>query len=426
VQLCALDHIAMSVDNGARARRSASVSISGSSNLPPEKLLNLSSSINKILQSIVDIYNSCDDGQMQVQEKFRKIAETRYLDKDIDQLIAGLGEEMNVCSEAIKHEMKPKLVEITQNAKELKFLIVQYSDDSSFRFQTAKAIFEGMLQLINDAIDLLKMADQHFVERLVNEANVALIYLKKVREASDINELVTSAQDYTTAFVNLVKRLQRRIESGVLYPDQKAHAEQALSVLRFDSLKVIDVKKNQLQSGNDMHSIALGTHVKAVVDAIKTVFEVARSNPKFAVDFQVDYVDDRFGILLSDLTDAIDKRDQPRALRLLDQVTSDVTNRISDTGLPHDEPRIQKLRQALNHARDTTYQCLPIKQENHENSAASIEAGKRIDASYKQLRESYSAVIPNQVPSETTNLRKAARSIVANLDKLVKVQAGAK
>jgi hypothetical protein len=57
--------------------------ISASSNLASEKLMCLSSSLNKILQSIVDIYNSCDDTHMHIQEKYKKIADTRFLDKDI-------------------------------------------------------------------------------------------------------------------------------------------------------------------------------------------------------------------------------------------------------------------------------------------------------------------------------------------------------
>jgi hypothetical protein len=241
---------------------------------------------------------------------------------------------MNICSEAIRNNMRQKFTEVSHNGKELKYLISQYplryflqffelmhskySDESSYRFQTAKAIFEGMLQLVNDSIDLLKMADQHFVERLVNEANVALIHLKKVREAinifpefffisflsflpspplsifplmtgPNISELVLATQDYTTASVNLVKRLSKRVDSGVLPNDHKQNAVQALDVLkngiffffwqRFlfiissmfqESANIINVKRNQLTfPGNEMHTIALDSVVKTIVAAVK-------------------------------------------------------------------------------------------------------------------------------------------------------------
>ncbi len=88
------------------------------------------------------------------------------------------------------------------------------------------------MQLINDTMELLKVADQHFVDRLVSEANVSLIYLKKLREAANTSELAIAAQEYTTAFVNLAKRLAKRIESNVLLPEQKQNAVAALEVLR--------------------------------------------------------------------------------------------------------------------------------------------------------------------------------------------------
>jgi len=355
---------------------------------------------------------------MQLDDKFRKIADTRLLDKDIDQLIYCLGEEMAVCSDAIKQQMKPKFAEISQNAKELKFLIVQYSEASSYRFQTAKAIFEGMLRLVNEAIDLLKMADQHFVERLVNEANVALIYLKKVREAATHSELVVTTQDYSTAFLNLIKRLSKRIESGVLYPEQKQSAEQALEILKNDSVKVVDVKRNQLVSppGNEMHSIALGTHVKSIVAAVKIVFEVARSEPKFSVDFQVDFVDDRFGFMLADLIAAVDNRDQTGVGHLLDQIAQQVANRAVETTLPPDDPKIQKTKQLLTLARDATLLCL---NNRLENRGISNEITKRMEETLRQLRDAYNQLVPNYILSDRTNLRKAAQQIVANLDKLV-------
>jgi hypothetical protein len=39
------------------------------------------------------------------------------------------------------------------------------------------------------------------------------------------------------------------------------------------------------------------------------VFEVARADPTFTVDFQVDCVDDEFGLLLAKLVDAVDNCD---------------------------------------------------------------------------------------------------------------------
>lgn len=55
--------------------------ISGSSNLPPDKLTTLSASINKLLQLIVDIYNACEDANMPQEQKFNKISDTRKMDK---------------------------------------------------------------------------------------------------------------------------------------------------------------------------------------------------------------------------------------------------------------------------------------------------------------------------------------------------------
>lgn len=367
----------------------------------------------------MDIYNACDDNYMHIQDKYKKISDTRYLDKDIDQLVFCLGEEMGVCSENIRQDLKPKYTEISQGGKELKFLISQYSDESSFRFQTAKAVFEGMLQLVNNAVDLLKMADQHFVERLVNETNVALIYLKKVRESTSKEELLTNAREYTTAFANLIKRLAKRIESGVLYPEQLQKAEDAMAILRSETPIVIDVKKHQLTfPGNEMHTNALAQHVKNIVAAAKIVFDVARSDPKFSVDFQVDFVDDKFGLLLSELAAAVDSCDQQKAVYLMEQISHQVGNRIAETILPQGDPKLQKAQQSLHYARDCSFQCLNSRLDHKENTII-IEAGKRMELSLKQLREAYNGLVPNPIPTDRTNLRKAAQAIVANLDKLI-------
>ena len=40
------------------------------------------------------------------------------------------------------------------------------------------------------------------------------------------------------------------------------------------------------------------------------MYDVAQADPNFAVDFQVDYVDDEFGLLLAKMVDAVDSCDR--------------------------------------------------------------------------------------------------------------------
>ncbi len=58
-----------------------------------------------------------------------------WLQLEIDQLIYCLGEEMGVCTENIKAEMKPKYAEINQSAKELKYLFTQYQYHNGNHFK---------------------------------------------------------------------------------------------------------------------------------------------------------------------------------------------------------------------------------------------------------------------------------------------------
>lgn len=401
-----------------RSRRTASVIISGSSNLPAEKLTSLSASINKLLQLIVDIYNACEDSSLPPEEKFKKIADSRSMDKDIDTLIYCLGEEMNICSEPIRNNMKSKFTEVSQNSAHLKRLINDYTGQSSFQAHTAKGIFEGMLQLVNDAIELLKMADQHFVERLVNEANATLIYLKQVREAISISELICATQDFTTASVNLVKRLSKRIDSGVLPKDHQQNAIQSLEVLKNESANVINVKRNLLSfPDNEIHVITLDSTVKTIVSAVKLVLDVACADPKFAVDFQVDYVDDEFGLLLAKLSDSVDNCDRSLFVNVLGQIIRAVSNRSVDSGLPHDDPKIKKVKNELIDTRDLSQQCLELR-EAGVSLAVITSAHRNMDAAIKNLRESYKTLSDNR-PADRTSLRHAALQIVASLDKLV-------
>jgi len=366
----------------------------------------------------VDVYNACEDSSLPPEEKFKKIADSRSMDKDIDTLIYCLGEEMNICSEPIRNNMKSKFTEVSQNSAHLKRLINDYTGQSSFQAHTAKGIFEGMLQLVNDAIELLKMADQHFVERLVNEANATLIYLKQVREAISISELICATQDFTTASVNLVKRLSKRIDSGVLPKDHQQNAIQSLEVLKNESANVINVKRNLLSfPDNENHVITLDSTVKTIVSAVKVVLDVARADPKFAVDFQVDYVDDEFGLLLAKLSDSVDNCDRSLFVNVLGQIIRAVSTRSVDSGLPHDDPKIKKVKNELIDTRDLSQQCLELR-EAGVSLAVITSAHRNMDAAIKNLRESYKTLSDNR-PADRTSLRHAALQIIASLDKLV-------
>eukprot|EP00026_Physarum_polycephalum_P007583 Phypoly_transcript_07646.p1 GENE.Phypoly_transcript_07646~~Phypoly_transcript_07646.p1 ORF type:complete len:406 (+),score=46.82 Phypoly_transcript_07646:315-1532(+) len=400
------------------SRRTASVIISGSSNLPPDKLNTLSSSLNSLLQLIVNVYNVCEDSSMSQEEKFNKIADFRSVDTAIDQLIFCIGEEMRICSDVIRNSMEHKYHEVTRHTAELKQLLSQYSAESANRLQTAKAVFEGLLQIVNGAIDLLKLADQHFVERLVNEANSTLVYLKMVRDAINMNELVLATQDYTTTSVNLAKRLTKRIDSGVLPPEPQQNAQQALEILKNESANVVNVKRNQLSfPGNDMHAVALDSAVQTIATAVSIVLEVARADPKFAVDFQVDYVDDEFGLLLAKLVDAVDSCDNAMMVNMLGQIIRAVSNRSIDSGLPQDDPKIRKVKNDLIETRDLSQQNVQLREAGVSTSLITT-ANRNMDAAIKNLRQSYHAISSNKI-ADRSDLREAARQIIANLDKLV-------
>eukprot|EP01111_Echinosteliopsis_oligospora_P009051 TRINITY_DN2581_c0_g1_i1.p1 TRINITY_DN2581_c0_g1~~TRINITY_DN2581_c0_g1_i1.p1 ORF type:complete len:452 (-),score=138.80 TRINITY_DN2581_c0_g1_i1:110-1402(-) len=297
--------------NAPPAKKSSRINFAGVCSLPRDKAQGLSTALQQIVLKLVNVYNSCEDGRINIDQKYKTLGSLSSLQSPIHTVATLVQEQIDITPQDLRPSLIEKSNKITNAVNSLNTDLHEYSDNDPNRGAIAHKIFTNLLCVVETTIDLLKSADQGVASNVGAMATDCKRAVQAVADATTAGQLTQATSDLTEHSVDLIKKMQKRRE--VLPDHARNRGDLAINTLRTGLGAFVTAKRHLIASGSS-HSSDFSNHHESVEEAVNTLVEVASVSPEFSVTFDVEYTDNPLGAALSGLMAALDHQSEPDLL----------------------------------------------------------------------------------------------------------------
>lgn len=188
------------------------VSFVGVSNLPPQKANELAAALQRIVTVTAAAHNACDDKRIDVAATFKRLGELAEL-RDVVARVAVLArEEAELGAPTLRADLDALADRIAQHADSLRRAFSVYVEDHPQRGALASGIFQSLLYLAQETIDLLRVSDRGACAKLAAFVITARAAAQEVRAAQSMAALQKASHNLMETSKTISKRFKYRSE----------------------------------------------------------------------------------------------------------------------------------------------------------------------------------------------------------------------
>eukprot|EP01113_Clastostelium_recurvatum_P010712 TRINITY_DN1536_c0_g1_i1.p1 TRINITY_DN1536_c0_g1~~TRINITY_DN1536_c0_g1_i1.p1 ORF type:complete len:454 (+),score=102.53 TRINITY_DN1536_c0_g1_i1:77-1363(+) len=288
-------------------KRTARVTFVGVTSLPSDKAYALRDALQAVVTDIADIHAACDDPKMKVDEKFKKLRNLTALETQVDKLDELTKAQVDICAgdASLHSQLNTIHARVRQAAQTVKSLFHQQKAEAQMKTEIAQQVVDNLLCIVQDVISILRDADRFVVSRIIQMAGMVQRAANEVANAKDVSSLMTAAQTCSLSSIDLAKLVTKR---AAVIDDTKAKAdlEQSLSTIQTEMPSLLSSHHGRVTGGGSGSPQALS----ALEGACSTIIRTMQVQPEFAVNFDVDYLDDELGHKLAALARSVGDGDR--------------------------------------------------------------------------------------------------------------------
>lgn len=188
------------------------VSFVGVSNLPAQKANELGSALQRIVTAAAETHNACDDARIDVDAKFTSLVTLAQLGDVVERVSSLASEEASLGAPFLREELTSFAKRIAQHAESLRKGFSEYNQRHPQRAKLASGIFQSLLLLAQDTIELLRISDRGTCAKLSALVVAARTAAQSVNSANSLESLQRATNNMLESSVTISKRFQRRAD----------------------------------------------------------------------------------------------------------------------------------------------------------------------------------------------------------------------
>jgi len=415
-----------------KMKRTAKVTFTGVTSLPPEKAYALRDALQAIITEITEVHTACDDHKMKVDEKHKALRNLTLLESELTRVEELNKAQVDLCvgDDRLHAELDSLRQKISFEVEKVRDLFRKQSGERKMVSEIAKGIVDGLLNIVQNTIFLLRDADKFVVQRIINMSEQTKVQTLKILNAKTLVDLMEGAQASTLISVDLARLVTKR-EATIDDASAKSVLQQSLNTLKTETPQFLQSSHQTLSGGSAPHTNPSVQNFHAnLTNALNNIISTMQVQPEFSVQFDIDYLDDAIGHKLAALNRAVQDGNRiavAKESRELDNLVKDVA-RNAKAKSPHDA----KIQRAANEAEGNVAPVMQaakdavlIKQERPDPSSPAIFAAeRRLDEAERGLKESIRKLpgvtdLPKTAQKRTIPLIQAAFELSRNLSSLL-------
>jgi len=188
------------------------VSFEGVSNLPPHKANELGAALQRIVAVAAEAHNACDDARMDVAATFKRLGSLVELRDVVARVAVLAGEEAALGAPTLRAELDTLAQSIARHADSLLKNFAQYEERHPQRGALANAIFQSLLHLAQETVDLLRVSDHGACEKLVALITSGRVAAQEVCDADSAAVQQAATYNLRETCLIISKRFKNRAE----------------------------------------------------------------------------------------------------------------------------------------------------------------------------------------------------------------------
>lgn len=177
-----------------------------------KKANELGTALQRIVTAAAETHNACDDARIDVDAKFMSLVTLAQLGDVVERVSALASEEASLGAPFLREELTAHAKRIAQHAESLRRGFCEYNQRHPHRAKLAAGIFQSLLQLAQDTIELLRISDRGTCAKISALVTTARSSAQQVAAAANMEVLQHGSHALVDACGALSSRFLRRAE----------------------------------------------------------------------------------------------------------------------------------------------------------------------------------------------------------------------